>query len=210
MSGVFEFTQINGNREKVKLKGSVGASEISLTTDGPIGEKSDFIFSVRRSYLQLLFSAIGLPFLPTFNDYQIKYRYKMNRKNEFTLISIGALDQFKLNKGINNPTPDQEYILTNIPVYEQWSYTIGGVYKHYDEKSNKTIVLSRNMLNNSIYKYPENDESKPRSLDYISQEMENKFRFEVSQRVNNYKFIYGISSEWAKYTNSTSRLVSIN
>jgi len=208
LSGVFDFTQINGNRDKLKFRGSVGASDMSLTLDGPLGEKSDFIFSVRRSYLQFLFSALGLPFLPTYNDYQLKYRYKFGKKDEFTLISIGALDQFKLNTGIKNPTPDQEYILASIPVYEQWSYTIGGVYKHYGEKTSHTFVVSRNMLNNSIYKYPDNDNSKPKNLDYISQEMENKMRYEVSTRIKNYKFIYGVSSELARYTNNTSTKLS--
>jgi hypothetical protein len=155
-----------------------------------------------------LFSALGLPFLPTYNDYQLKYRFKLNQKNEFTLISIGALDLFKLNTGIKNQTPDQEYILASIPVYEQWSYTIGGVYKHYGEKSSQTLVFSRNMLNNSIYKYPDNDQSKRKNLDYISQEMENKMRYEVSTRMKNYKLIYGVSSELAKYTNNTSSKIS--
>ena len=210
LSGVFDFTQKNGNRDKLKFRGSVGASDMSLTLDGPLGEKSDFILSVRRSYLQFLFSSLGLPFLPTYNDYQLKFRYKLGKKDEFTLISIGALDQFKLNTGIKNPTPDQEYILTSIPVYEQWSYTIGGVYKHYGEKTSQTLVVSRNMLNNSIYKYPDNDKSKPKNLDYLSQEMENKMRYELSTRIGNIKLIYGVSSELAKYTNNTSSKVSFS
>lgn len=208
LSGVFDFTQKNGNRDKLKFRGSVGASDMSLTLDGPLGGKSDFILSVRRSYLQFLFSTLGLPFLPTYNDYQLKFRYKLGKKDEFTLISIGALDQFKLNTGIKNPTPDQEYLLASIPVYEQWSYTIGGVYKHYGEKTSQTLVVSRNMLNNSIYKYPDNDKSKPKNLDYLSQEMENKMRYELSTRISNIKVIYGLSSELAKYTNNTSSKVS--
>ena len=210
LSGVFDFTQKNGNRDKLKFRGSVGASDMSLTFDGPLGEKSDFIFSVRRSYLQFLFSALALPFLPTYNDYQLKYRFKLGKKDEFTLISIGALDQFKLNTGIKNPTVEQQYYLASLPVYEQWSYTIGGVYKHFGERTNQTLVVSRNMLNNSIYKYPDNDQSKPKNIDYISQEMENKMRYEVSTRIMNYKLMYGISSELARYTNATTRILPIS
>ena len=210
LSGVFDFTQINGNRDKLKFRGTLGASEVSLTTDGPINDKSDFVFSVRRSYLQFLFAGLGLPFLPTYNDYQLKYRFKFNSKNEFTLISIGALDQFKINTGIKNPTPQQEYIVTSIPVYEQWSYTIGGVYKHYGDKTSQTLVVSRNMLNNAIYKYPNNDESKPKMMDYISQEIENKMRYDISTRIKNYKFIYGVSSELARYTNKTAQQIYAN
>ncbi|MBK7094766.1 MAG: hypothetical protein IPH57_06905 [Saprospiraceae bacterium] len=42
--------------------------------------------------------------------------------------------------------------------------------------------MSRNMLDNSFYKYPDNDESKPRLFDYYSTEAENKIRYELNFR----------------------------
>ena len=203
LSGIFEFTQIDGNRDRQKFKASLGASELSFTADGPVGSKSSYIASFRRSYLQFLFSALGLPFLPTFNDYQVKYRTRFNTKNEFTLVSIGALDQNRLNTSHKDPTPEQSYRLGYLPESDQWSYTIGGVYKHYGERSNHTLVVSRNMLDNSSYKYESNDDTKAKILDYTSQEIENKLRYEITTRVENYKFTYGISSELARYTNET-------
>jgi outer membrane receptor for ferrienterochelin and colicin len=203
LSGVFEFVQTEGNKERNRFRASVGASELSLTADGPVGEKSSYILSVRRSYLQFLFDVIGLPFLPTFNDYQLKWKTRFNKNNELTIVSIGALDQFKLNLGIENPTEDQEYILTFLPVNEQWSYAIGAVYKHFKPNSFQTLVVSRNMLNNTSYKYPDNDESRPRSLDYVSREIENKIRFENNIRFGDYKFVYTLGSEFAKYENTT-------
>ncbi len=203
LSGIFEFVQTEGNRDKNRFRGSVGASELSLTADGPLGEKSSYILSYRRSYLQFLFDVIGLPFLPTFDDYQLKWKTRFDSKNELTIISIGALDQFSLNTGLKNPTEQQEYILTFLPVNEQWSYAIGAVYKHFRANSFQTLVVSRNMLNNTSYKYPDNDESRPRSLDYDSQEIENKIRFENNMRRGDYKFVYTLGAEYAKYFNST-------
>jgi len=72
LSGVFEFTQKDGNSNHLFGQVALGASEASLTLEGPVGDKATYLFSVRRSYLQFLFSAIGLPFLPTYNDYQFK------------------------------------------------------------------------------------------------------------------------------------------
>lgn len=203
LSGVFEFTQKEGNKEKIKFRGSLGASEVSMTADGPAGEKSSFIVSARRSYLQFLFDAIGLPFLPTFNDYQLKWKTRFDKRNELTIVSIGSLDQFKLNTGIKEPTEDQEYILSFLPVNEQWSYAIGAVYRHYKTNSFQTLVLSRNMLNNISYKYPENDESQARILDYASREIENKLRFENNIRYGDYKFVYMVGAEYAKYNTTT-------
>jgi len=47
---------------------------MGLTLDGPLTRNSSLIFSVRRSYLQLLFTVLKLPFFPTYNDYQLNYK----------------------------------------------------------------------------------------------------------------------------------------
>ncbi len=203
LSSVLDMKMIDGNPDNLKFKGSFGASDLALTLDGPINKKTSFIFSARRSYLQFLFSAIGLPFLPTYNDFQWKSKIKFDLKNELTIIGVGAIDQFKLNLGIKNPDENQKYILGYLPVFEQWNYAIGGVYKHYRTNSYDTYVLSRNMLRNISYKYPENDENKPKILDYASDEIENKFRFERNSQIKEYKLIFGAGLEFNRYTNDT-------
>jgi hypothetical protein len=47
LSGVFEFSQVDGNSDNLKFRGSVGASEVSGTLDGPISDKTTFIVSAR-------------------------------------------------------------------------------------------------------------------------------------------------------------------
>jgi outer membrane receptor for ferrienterochelin and colicin len=210
LSSVFELTQIEGNKEKPKFRFSVGASEMSLTADGPVSEKSSYILSVRRSYLQFLFDALGLPFLPTFTDYQFKWKTRFNNRNELKIISIGALDQFALNTGIKNPDEEQEYILSYLPTNEQWNYTIGAVYKHFTKHGFQTYVLSRNMLNNTSYKYPENDESQKKTFDYKSQEIENKFRFEETYIKGNFRLNFSLNTEYVKYNNNTYQQVFQN
>jgi hypothetical protein len=210
LSGILDFKQKDGSRDKTNYQIALGASETSFTLDGPIGEKTSYIFSVRRSYLQLLFSAIGLPFLPTYNDYQVKVKTNIDKNNTFTLISLGSLDRLSLNTDIENPDESQEYILSQIPVNDQWSYTIGGVYKHYMEKGSQTFVLSRNMLNNQFYKYPDNDETKAKSFDYLSTESENKFRYELDLKNAGIKYSFSSNLEYADYTNETAQLVYLD
>jgi hypothetical protein len=206
LSSVLDFRQIDGNSDRIKFKGAIGASDLALTLDGPVGEKTTFILSARRSYLQFLFNALGLPFLPTYNDFQFKTRTRIDERNEITVLGIGAIDQFNLNTGLQNPDAGQRYILNFVPVNTQWNYTNGIVYKHFREKSFDTWVLSRNMLNNRQFKYPDNDESQPRSLDYISQESENKLRYEHDRRFNDgSKINLGAGFEHARYTNETYR-----
>ena len=203
LSGVLSFKEKDGNMKKMNLQFSLGASESAITFDGPIGKKTNYIFSVRRSYLQLLFSAIGLPFLPTFNDYQLRIKTNFNPKNQLTIISIGSLDRLKLNDDINDPTPSQEYILSYIPINNQWSYTIGGVYKHFTDEGYHMLVLSRNVLHNQLYKYPDNDETQEKTLNYNSDEIENKTRYEFHFRQNDIKYVLSASAEYAEYNNDT-------
>jgi len=206
MSSVLDFRQIDGNKEKLKVKTAVGASDLALTLDGPISNNTSFIFSARRSYLQFLFNALGLPFLPTYNDFQFKTKTKFDSKNELTIIGLGAIDDFELNTGLKNPDESQRYILGYLPVNTQWNYTLGASYKHFKKNGFETYVVSRNMLNNRQFKYQNNDESQPKLLDYKSWEAENKFRYERQLKVwSNYDLNFGAGMEYARYFNSTFR-----
>jgi hypothetical protein len=210
LSSVFEFTQLDGSKDKIRFKGSFGASDLALSLDGPITDNTTFFLSARRSYLKFLFSLLELPFSPTYNDFQFKIKTRLNDKNEISLIGIGALDQFKLNPEANK-TPEQRYILEYLPVNEQWNYAMGLVYKHFREKGFQTIVASRNYLNNINYKYKDNDPTREKILDYTSTEAENKIRLEQYTRtVSDYKINFGVNFDYAKYTNNTSRLLFIS
>ena len=210
LSSVMEIKQKDGSKDRLHTKLSVGASDAALTIDGPIGKKSTFIVSARQSYLQFLFAAIGLPFLPTYNDFQVKYKIQLDKKNEISFIGIGAIDDMVLNNGISNPTESQRYLLAYLPTYKQWNYTVGTVYKHYGDTHYDTWVLSRNMLRNSNFKYVENDETKGKTSDYKSDEAENKLRFERNYPDLPIKLSYGAGIKYSRYTNETSRKLYLN
>jgi hypothetical protein len=176
--------------------------------NGPISKNSGLLLSVRRSYLGFLFDILGLPFLPTYNDIQLKYKWKINQKNQLSFIALGAIDQFRLNTGLENPDESQAFLLRALPVNEQWSYTAGIVYKHFRDKGFDTWVLSRNYLDNRAYKYYNNLEVDSMKIyDYLSTEAENKLRYEHLSRVNGYKITYGAGLNYAQYTNRTYQQV---
>jgi len=203
MSSVLEFNQREAN-EKVKFRGTFGASDLALAIEGPLSKKTSFMASVRRSYLQLLFKAIGLPFLPTYNDFQFKIKTKINPKTELSFIGLGALDHSVLNTSANQ-TEEQRYILGYLPVNDQWNYTLGAVLKHFNQKGNDTYVLSQNKLNNSQTKYRDNiEQPELLVLDYNSYELESKFRYEHNYRsATDFKLNYGIDLQYASYFNRT-------
>ena len=207
LSSVFNFRQRDGASDKFRFTGTVGSSDFGLTAEGPLSKKTTMLVSVRRSYLQLLFKAIGLPFLPTYNDMQVKFKYKPNDKNEISYIFLGAIDQFSLDTA-NRTTENNAFLLDNIPVSPQWNYANGITWKNFDKTGFWTFVASRNMLDNEAYKYPFNDESKSLIFDYKSQEIENKLRAERTTRLGKWKFLYGINYEFAKYNNRTLQITN--
>jgi len=211
LSSVMDIRQKDGSRDRIHTQVGIGASDAAFTMDGPIGDKSTFIVSARQSYLQLLFKFIGLPFLPTYNDFQVKYKYQIDPKNELSIIGLGAIDNMTLNTDLQEDgTESQRYLLDYLPVYQQWNYTIGAVYKHFSDNYFDTWVLSRNMLRNKNSKYPDNDESQPKISDYRSDEAENKFRFERSYPDLPVKLLIGAGVAYSHYENETNRKVFSN
>jgi hypothetical protein len=211
LSSILNFTFIDGNKDKMKYRTTIGASDLGLTLDGPTGKKSSLLLSVRRSYLQFLFRALKLPFLPTYTDFQLKYKVQLSPKNELTILGLGAWDQFRLNLKAND-TEFQRYILDYIPVQEQYSYVFGLVLKHYRPNGFDTWVLSRNYLNNTQYKFLDNVKSDSnRLLDYISGEGEIKARYERTLLGNHgFRLTFGTGYEYAHYRNSTFRKTFFN
>lgn len=207
LSSVLEFSQIDGNNDKLKFRGSVGSSDLALTLDGPLTENTTFILSARRSYLQYLFSVIGLPFLPTYNDVQFKVKTRINDKNELTVLGLGSFDVMTLNLDANE-TEDQRALLKALPANDQWSYTVGAVWKHYTGQGYDTWVISRNHLYNRAYKYYNNiEEDSLKTFDYRSNEIENKLRYEHNSRYSSgIKVNYGAGLEYAQYDNQTFNL----
>ena len=191
LSSVLDFKLQDGNKEKFSLRGVIGASDIGFSANGPAGKKTTYQVSIRRSYLQFLFDMIGLPFLPTFTDAQFKVKHTFDRKNELAILGLGAIDDMKLNTGMEDMSEKNQYILAYLPVVKQKTYTLGAVYKHYS--GNKNI------------KYRDNDESSEENLtlNYRSDEIENKLRSENIFRFPFFRLNVGGNLEYATYTNRT-------
>lgn len=218
LSSVFEFKQPEGNTEKRTMTFMLGSSDAGFTFDGPTGPNASTILSIRRSYLQFLFQALKLPFLPIYNDAQFKHTIRMGDKGRLTFLGLGAYDNLDLNRssldGVTDPVTIErnQYILGNLPENVQWNYTVGARYDRFVTKGFHTFVASRSMLSNTSQKYRYNDPSDASGLllDYESQEAENKLRYEATMNFGAWRFIGGAGYERARYTTDTytQRVVS--
>ena len=216
LSSVMELKLIEGNEEEISGSFALGSSDAGLTLNTPLSKRSTLLLSLRRSYLQFLFKALKLPFLPTYNDMQFKYTFKPNKKNQFNILGIATIDDFTLNKEINDGEEDSmqislnNYNLNNLVINKQWNYSLGGTWRHFFNNSNLFFVMSRNHLNNTALKYLDYaDENSEKILNYKSEEIENKTRLEYNFEINNYSINIGSNLEEATYTNNTTQRFTI-
>lgn len=210
MSSVLDFKLRDGDMERNSLKATLGASEVSLASNGHIGKKTSYLVSVRQSYLQFLFDMLGLPFLPTFTDAQFKLKTRFNANNELTILGLGGIDNMKLNTKLDGEKA--EYILSYLPKIQQETFTLGAVYRHYAGIHVQSVVVSHSYLNNRNTKYLNNDESSADnlSLKLRSVEQETKFRIENTSTLGNWKINFGANLDYSQYTNTTFQRVYID
>ena len=207
LSSVLDFKLRDGDMERNSLKATLGASEVSLASNGHLGKKTSYLVSVRQSYLQFLFDMLGLPFLPTFTDAQFKLKTRFDARNELTVLGLGGIDKMKLNTKADDE--DNEYILSYLPKIQQETFTLGAVYRHYAGAHVQSVVASHSYLNNRNTKYQQNDESDPEHLmlRLRSTEQNTQLRLENSSSFRKWKVTVGTSLDYSQYSNTTFQKV---
>ncbi len=202
LSGVLQLKERKANPEKIQHNLRLSATELAYTADGPINKKLSFLASARRSYLQLLFKALQVPIQPSYWDFQYKVDYKINRNLSLYSIGIGAIDNFSFLTP-DELSPENIYILKSNPLINQWNYTNGYGLKGLMKKGYWNLTLSRNMLNNALDKYEDNQNpvEAQRILKIRSQEAENKMRFEWNKYYTRWSYSWGVMAQYDKFSN---------
>ncbi len=108
LSSVLDISMKEGNNKKIKGVGSIGLISSKLSIDGPIGNKTSFILSGRRTYLDV----ITFPFIKMyqasqglqkmmggyfFHDLNAKINHKLSDKSRLFLSTYTGKDKFYMN-----------------------------------------------------------------------------------------------------------------
>lgn len=147
LSSVLDIKLRDGRQDRIGGKATISASQFGLDVEGPISEKSNFIISARRSYLDFIFKAAGFAFVPEYYDLLAKTNFNLDSKNKISLLFVGALDNVKFF----NDTEEQRYDNSTILGSDQTQYVAGINYRHLIDRGFFNIILSRNYVDyNSI------------------------------------------------------------
>ncbi len=200
LSSVLDIELRDGNLEEQRFKATLGASEFGASGSGHFNDKSTYIFSVRRSYLQLLFSALGLPFLPDYYDLQFKSRVRLQGGDHLNFLIVGAIDDMSLNEEATSQS--SKYILGYLPEFKQNTLTAGVSYTHFAGTNSFALYLSHSYLANGSIKYRDNDESSAENLtlDLASRERWTTLRNENRSYMGNWTLRYGAKVGYNSYS----------
>ncbi|MBL7471444.1 TonB-dependent receptor [Robertkochia sediminum] len=210
LSGVLQFRQRNGNARQFRGNFRVSASEAALTFEGPLFKgnndesKTTFLASVRRSYLQFLFSVIGLPFRPSYWDYQYKVNHKIDAYNEISFIGLGSIDDFTL-EAPEEFDENQQAALEQAPFINQRTNAIGVTWRKRfkDGTGFMETTLSNNVLNNEFTRYEDSENEEGVLFNNDAVESETKLRYAMTNFFNGWKLTSGFNAQFSDYENST-------
>ena len=142
LSSVLDINLRDGREDRFGGKATISASQFGLNLEGPITEKSNFIFSARRSYLDFIFKAADFSFVPEYYDVLLKADFSPHSKDAFSFLFISAFDNVKFF----NDTQEQQVDNSRILGTDQIQYVAGITYRHLFTDGFFDIALSRNYV----------------------------------------------------------------
>jgi hypothetical protein len=129
----------DGESERISGELNLSATGFGAILEGPIGSKSSYLISVRRSYLDLLFKYAGFSFIPSYVDFQLKTTTRINADNSVSFLGIGAINRVQFI----NDDADDRYDNSLILAPEQDQYFAGLTWKRLLASGLLTVTLGR-------------------------------------------------------------------
>jgi hypothetical protein len=177
LSSVLTIDLREGRKDKLGGKATIAATQFGLNIEGPISDKANFLFSVRRSYLDFIFKAAGFGFVPEYYDVLSKVNYNFDNHNSLSFLLVGAFDNVKFF----NDTEDQRFSNSRALASDQIQYLTGLSFRHLFGKGFYTISLSRNYVD---YETIQRDSMLTPLFINISKEKENVLRSDLIYKIS--------------------------
>ncbi|NQW30687.1 MAG: TonB-dependent receptor [Ignavibacteria bacterium] len=138
LSSVTNLTLKDGNSVRIAGEINLSATGFGVMADGPIGKSTTFFASVRRSYLDFIFSLAGLGFIPEYWDFNTKVTHEVDDFNKISFVGIGALDKVKFNN-----TAENLYKNSRVVAPSQNQYFTGITWRHLFSAGYSNVTFGR-------------------------------------------------------------------
>jgi hypothetical protein len=185
----------NGNEEMFGGKVNLSATGFGVGLEGPINGNGSFLFSARRSYLDLIFKAAGFSFIPEYWDFQGKANYRLDKSNSLTFLAIGALNSVALN----NETEDDRFNNSRVQAPVQNQYFSGLTWQTLFKNGFSRITLGRTF---TTYNTSQKDSNLNDIFKNISDEGETSLKTDFEFKfADKYDLMFGNQVKYASKLN---------
>lgn len=150
ISSVLDIGLRDGRDDRLGGKATISASQFGLNLEGPLLDRGSFLFSARRSYLDLIFRAAGFSFVPEYWDFLGKADYRLPSGDRISLLAIGAIDRLRQFNRDEQDRFDNSRILDN----SQDQLVAGVTWKHLFDGGYLTATLGRTIV---AYRFRQTD-----------------------------------------------------
>lgn len=160
--------------------------------------KSSYLFSARKSYLDLILSSTGLTAVPNYSNFNLKATYELAENHKLTFIGLGGIDKIN-SKGFD----DEDTPVIKDTDFSGWSAAGGIVHKWlignqtFLQTSLSTNMYQREVREDSLGKLTFNNESLDKEF---------VLRSDLSQRFSQIDLLeIGFTAKFIKNNNTIFR-----
>lgn len=142
LSSVLNINLRDGRADHIGGKATIAATQFGLNLEGPTSSGGSFLFSARRSYLDLIFKAAGFAFVPEYWDFLGRVNHRFDAHNELTFLAVGAIDDVSFF----NRDADDRFDNSRVLGTAQRQYASGFSWRHLFSHGFATFTLSRSFV----------------------------------------------------------------
>ena len=143
LSSTMDIAYRDGDRTKLTGKFDLGIAGAGIDLEGPIQkDKSSFLFSARKSYLDLIATSLGMTSVPNYSNFNFKATYELNDSHKLEVLDLAGIDQIHFKSYDIEDDPQ-----INNTVYSGWQNISGVMHKWLIDKS----TYLQTSLSHTIY-----------------------------------------------------------
>jgi hypothetical protein len=198
MSSTLALDLSRGRNDRLGSKILVSATQYGIDFEGPVGDRGDFIFSARQSYLDLIFKAAGLPFIPVYTDFNLIMNYDISSRDKLFVLGLAAFDRVERDQSDEENRVFNAGILGN----SQNQFISGINYRRLSENGYLDITLNYNLYD---FDFKQIDENETPYFNSNADEIETGLKIQRLWALNKrISFFGGIAAKLIQNNNSTT------
>ncbi|MBN2416046.1 TonB-dependent receptor [bacterium] len=197
MSSVLTLNMINERPEKIEGKATISATQFGFDFQTPLTKKGNMIVSARKSYLDLIFKAAGLPFVPVYTDYNVLINMDLSPRDRLFFLGLSAVNN------VDRDQSSEENRVTNAELLDNTQYRgISGLnYRRILDTGFLDFTFNVNL---SRYDFSQINEEEIEYFSSEADELETGLKMEYSWTPGK-RFLVksGIAQKWISNTATT-------